>query len=369
MAKYQIYLTSDRGTRVTLLDQFTELEYTKVVNDVGVLRGLWPAEAFDPAWLTDDYRVEVWRAAMDDSPYMLDFAGFLRAYQQSTRDGIAEVAANWTDYNELLARRIVAYADGSAQADQTDEADDMMKKIVRQNLGDECVDNARNLTAWGLAVEAYTALGPSIEKKFSRRVVLDVLQELSDAAATKGTRVYFALEPRPDATCLFRTWVGQPGSDRTYPGGNNPVLVGLEYGNLLEPALEHDATAEENYIYAGGVGEGDVRTIQVASSAARIGVSAVGRREGWVDATNADTDAGVESEAEAALEERKAVDRFSGTLIEIPACIYGRDWGLGDRVTATYRGQTHDCLVKTVTVHITAAQGAVVNAALELLDD
>ena len=152
--RYQVYLTTDRGQRIALLDHFIELEYVRVVNDVGSLRGKWSAQEFDPAWLVDDMRVEVWRAFADDQAYRLDFAGFLRAWLEKTEGSVSTVSANWQDYNEILARRIVAYADGSVQADQTDEADDMMKKIVRQNLGDECVDTTRDLTAWGLSVEA-----------------------------------------------------------------------------------------------------------------------------------------------------------------------------------------------------------------------
>lgn len=356
----EAYLTTDRGVRLAPLDQAMELEYTRVVNDTGLLTGRWSQQAFDPSWLKLDHRIEVWRNRQ------LDFAGFLRYWNPRTEEGISTVEVGFPDYNELLSRRIVAYYDGSAQADKSDHADDFMRAVVRENFGADCVDVARDLSAWGLIVPPVTAdlhLGPTVEKKFSRRYVLDALQELAGAAATAGTRVYFALVPLTAQTCEFRTWVNQPGVDRT-----GTVLVGLEYGNLADPSLEHDAMDEISYVYAGGQGEGSARNIQVAQDAARIGASAIGRREAWADATIADTDAGVQAEADAALEAGRPRRSFAGTLVETPGCRYGRDWGLGDRITAVYLGQQYACLVKAVTVKSTAPDGEVITASLEVLE-
>lgn len=362
MSTVQVYLTTDLGVRIALLDQFMELEYTRVVNDIGTLRGTWSQQIFDPAWLHEDYRVEVWRAALAGGPKRLDTVGLLRYWNPKTTGMVGTVEIVAPDYNEILARRIVAYADGSAQADKTDEADDFMKEIVRDNMGADCVDTARDLTTWGLSVVADEALGPSVEKKFSRRVVLDAIRELAETATTNGTPVYFELAPLTSTTCEFRTWINQPGVDRTAD-----VLVGLEYGNLKDPSYEYDAMDELTYIYAGGQGEGAGRNIQAASDTARIGASAINRREGWADASVADTDAGVQTEADAALEAGKPRRFLGGTLVETPGCLYGRDWYFGDRVTAVYGGQQYACLVKAVTVRITSTDGEQITADLEVI--
>jgi len=352
----EAYLTTDRGQRIALLDGFEELEYTRVVNDVGMLRGVWSRQAFDPAWLRLDNRVEVWRRKR------LDFAGLLRYWNPITSDGVSTIEIVCPDYNELLGRRIVAYADGSAQADKSGYADNVMKAIVRENLGADCVDVARDLSAWGLSVAADESLGPTVDKKCSRRYVLDVLRELAAAAASEGTRTYFALEPTSSTTCVFRTWTGQPGMDRT-----GVILVGLEYGNLVDPVLEYDGMNEKTYVYAGGQGTGAVRNIQAAYDEARIGLSAINRREGWVDASAGDTDDLVAAEASAALQAGRPRRFFGGRLIETPGCVYGRDWAFGDRVTAVYDGQSYACLVKAVTVKVTATGGEQISADLELL--
>ncbi len=147
----------------------------------------------------------------------------------------------------------------------------------------------------------------------------------------------------------FRTYVNQIGLDHTYPSGVNPVLLGVEYGNLTGPKLSEDYSQEANVIYGGGQGYESDRYVYEVEDTVRSGRSIWGRREGWRDA-RADSTSAVQDEAKAALAESKPRIRFEGNIMDCPGTVYGIHWRWGDRVSAVYGGQTYNAQITTVRV-------------------
>lgn len=363
-AQYEIWLARDDGTRIGYVDSYESLEYTIVANDVGACKLVLPGTV-DRTLYAVDRRLEVWRQP-DGGALAQESFFFIRHLRDLTDgNGVRRLEVNGVDGNYLLDGRIVAYAVGSAQADQTNEIDDLMKAVVRENLGSTATDTTRDLTAAGLTVMADVALGTSITKASSRRNVLELLRDLGDAARTAGTQVYFRIVQTSATALEFRTYTGQPGIDRTLTAGRSAILIGVEFGNLAEPALDEDYADEVGYAYAGGQGEGADRVIQTASDTARTGRSLWGRREAFADARNESATAGVTAAANALLAERRPRRRFSGKLLDVPGTQYGRDWNWGDKVTASYAGLQFDCTVRAVRVSVTA-DGDDVDARLEV---
>ena len=73
----------------------------------------------------------------------------------------------------LLEGRIVAYPAADTNAQMTDEADDMMKRVFDTNLGASSTDATRVIS--GLTDAVDLAAGPSVDRAFAHYNVLSVL--------------------------------------------------------------------------------------------------------------------------------------------------------------------------------------------------
>ncbi len=340
---YEVWLCDQYGRRLTILDNLIDFEIVKVVNSVSYCSVTLPGN-FHETYQTligVDYMVEFWRSPAQGA-MTLESVFFVReiVYEEDVK-GNDIIILSGPDGNDLLDRRIVAYSAGSSQADKTDNADDMMKEIVTENLGSSATDSDRDLTDLNFTVAGDVSDGPSITKGFAWRNVLKTLTEIVYTSAENGTDLYFDVVPvvisSSEIGFDFRTYTNQPGQDRTYDT-NNPVVFSKEWGNLANPVLYYDYTNEANYVYGGGQGEGADRTISEQSDTTRIGASVWNRRERFADARNEATANGVANKAEEVLNESKPFKRFTGTLLDTPQARYGVDWFFGDKVEVSYRG-------------------------------
>jgi hypothetical protein len=352
--EYEIWLHQTDGRRLTLIEPLA-FEYVIPLNDIGRWTITLPAD-FDPAFIRKDRRISIWRAPAGGA-LRRECSGLLTWWQYAdTEAGMKTLRMAGPLMTALLKRRIVAYAAGSAEAEKTNQADDLMKAIVRENLGSLAA--AARQDSW-LTVEQDWTLGPSLSKGFSRRNVLAVLQDIADTARQNGTEIYFDLAPINDRDLVFRTYRDQPGRDRSAW-----LSVSIETGNLSKPSLTIDYDNEINFAYAGGQGEGALRTIETAEDTARSGLSAFARSEGFADARNDSSSAGVQATADALLTAGRPIIKFTGDLIDQPGTCYGGDWFHGDRLTANYRGLQFACLVRSL--HVSVKPGVeVVEAKLE----
>ena len=105
-------------------------------------------------------------------------------------------------------------------------------------------------------------------------------------------------------------------------------------------------------MYTGGQGEEAEREIVEVSDAARIGMSPWNRREGFADARNESTTAGVTAKGNEVLAAGRPRLRFSASLKDTELARYGMEWEFGDRVTASYRGRQFDGMIKAVTIGV-----------------
>ncbi len=338
---YEIYLLDPLKNRLALLDHLENLTYVRGLNQPGSWSLTLPDE-LSSILLRPDNLIEIWR--QNSLGHMkFEMMGFMRRPKFSTQGGRALVTLSGPGLLYLLAGRVVAYAAGSAEAAKSDQADDMIKAIIRENLGASAVA-ARDWTAQGLTVQADQSLAPSITKRFARREVAVVCQEIAAESFQRGTPLYYDLIPSWAGDVLsfeFRTYINQRGADHTYTSAF-PVVFGENFGNLDNPELEYDYWDEVTDVYAGGQGEAADRLISEQSDAARLGRSIWNRRERFVNATNEQTATELESAARAALDAGKPKVRFTGDLLSVPGSEYGVDWEFGDKVTGTYHDQQFD---------------------------
>jgi hypothetical protein len=364
--QYEIWILRDDGTRLGVLDSVSGFTFTHVVNNTGHFRvevvipatvpGLAAgrfatgAPAIQQSWFAKDRRILFWRKPATGA-MRLAFVGIIRRLRQS-RDarGLHTFRVSGHDLTGLLRRRVIAYAAASAQASMTDQADDMLTEIVKDNLGTDAAA-ARQISASYFSVATSPAAGPSLTKGFSYRNVLDVMREVADASREDGTYLFFGIEPLTETTYGFRTRVGEWGRDRTSDVGNG-LIFGEAFGNLANPVLDDDSTDEVNFAYGLGRGEEAAREVQTSEDTTRSGASVYARAEAAANAVLESTSAGVADVADARVQKGRPVVMFTADLLSVPGSEFGKDWDHGDRVTATAFERQFDCLIRATTVTV-----------------
>jgi hypothetical protein len=354
--EYELRLYGPTGSLQTIITDSFELDYTLVVNGVGVLVVTLPTTydslLFASGDVILDNRLEVWRKVAGGSPYLEGLAQWLVQKGDWIEGDTPLTRITALHANCLLDRRIVAYNSGSSQADKSAAAaDNRMKDVVDENLLAAAVDTDRSIATY-LQLQSDAGAGASISKAFSRRNVLAVLQEYAQSSTLAGTYLAFDIVSLTSALLEFRTYAGQRGVDRRWPNGVDPVLIGPEYGNIAEARLTFDHTVEKTVVYAGGQGEGAARTVAESEDASRTAASVLGRREMFIDSRMTNDATQLADEADASLRSQRPKQSFSALLVETDGSVYGLHYGYGDFLTVQLRGQSIECRLDTVHVRL-----------------
>lgn len=353
-AHYEVWLDTPGGERLHLLDSFRSLSYARKLNTVGRWSLQVAADRVPSQFVKDSALVELWRT-IPGRPAGLLMAGPVSTIDYSDQRGVDVLALLGEDGMGILERRIVAYDAASDEASKTDYADDMMKAIVRENLGALATDSTRDLSDYGVSVASDVSLGPSLTYEFARQNVFEVLRGIGQAAKSDGTPVYFDMVPRVlGSTAIgwrFETAITQLGVDRTYASGV-PTVFGREWGNLDAPRLTYDYTTEVSVMYAGGQGQASYMDVfkSIRSKALRRWVLA--HREAFIHIVNQRTQAGLQTAAKRVLEEHQATVTFTAVLKDTPQSRFGIDWDYGDKVVAVYRDIQVEGLVDAVEISL-----------------
>lgn len=361
MADYEILLLDPFGVQLAVLDGFTSLDYVRTVNGVGSLSLTIPKMYDDLMFrgndINIDSRIEI-RRRIGSGSFQLDTSTqwlIRNAKKILTDKGDRYTTLSAKDVNDLLDRRIVAYASGSAQAEKTTVCDDLIKAIVRENLGSSATDTARDWSSY-LAVQADLSLAPSIGKAFSRRNVLQVLQEIALSSYQAGTYLAFDVVATSQSQLEFRTYIGQRGIDHRWPTSTSPLLFGAEFGNLTDIVRGYDHSEEVTYGYSGGQGQGASRAIGTASDSVRIGQSPFGRIEQFSDARQTSSATLLADEADMIVKNGLPKNTFEARIIDTPQATYGLHYGFGDYVTAVFEGESIDCRIEKIRVQVKDGQ-------------
>lgn len=368
-ATYEIWLDDPAGNRITQLSTTAGFAYSRVENDKGWLINNLP-DTFDQNLITlPDGIIEIWRG-FGPGTLRLENAFFIRKRKKLSISGNHVIELGGPGISDLFRRRIVAYKAESAQALMTNEADDMMKQVVRDNLGASAAAG-RNLTliGGGLTIQKDLAKGPSITKAFAWKKVDQALKDIADTAKQKGTKLCFDLVPIiTDSSIIafeFRTYTGQRGDDHG-SSSSSPLYFGEEFGTLQDPVFEEDFTEESNYIYVGGQGQDATRTIEEVPDTARMARSIWNRCEDFKDARNQEDTEALKSEGNEALHQGRPRYYFSGKIVETENMRYGRDWHFGDLVVGVGFGRQSDCIISAVKVTKEGSGNETVEAWLEI---
>lgn len=350
MAEITCWLTDPFGVRVFPLAHYDRLVYTRAINDVGELQITLPG-TFDRSLVRVDGQVQVWR----DNKLDTETAWLIRKIRPET-DQYGVTKNILTAYSGLyLVDGRIVLSDFGSTATKTGPADDSMKGYVRENMGtlaatDRLIDSAL------FTVAADLTLGASVTHEGARQNLLQACQDLAKASTEAGTPLYFDVVYLPDTSMWeFRTYTGARGTDKSSTSGA-PVTLSVEYGSVGSEWMEDDYRNEVTVVYAVGQGNGAGRMATVQSDTTRSGRSPFGRRETYMSTSSEDSGA-LDSAANAELQRGRPRRIYEATIVSTSASQYGRDWTLGDIVTAQAYDQQFDCRVDAVTVTIDNLSG------------
>lgn len=318
-----------------IVTDMRNLSYVREVNTPGVLMFELNANHRAIADFELDGQVEVWRSNVERGiDWYCDFYGLWRGEERETdSNGSSIYRAICTGQMGFLNRPIVAYP--AATTNRTlftaQKAETIAKNLVTfnaTNLGTTGDGRERNVTLTGITVETDGGRGNSLDVACAWRNLLDVLKDVS---ATGGGD--FDLVKTGPAAWVFKWYPNQRGTDRS-----GSVVLALEYGNIANPKLVRSYMNDKTTAIVGGQGQEASRTIVV-----RTGTNySAGYNdcEFFVDARNTSTTAGLQNYGDTELINQKARDELTFDVLQVPQTLYGRDYFLGDLITARYETVT-----------------------------
>jgi hypothetical protein len=325
MAEYKLRIYRKH----TLVDEgadFLRLWYGERVNGAGAF-GVETSggHRWARGGLADMDRVEVWRrnrrAGID---WYRDFAGI---YRDGDLEGFGPGRFTGSGFGlrGLLAARVVAWKAGTANRSRflNRRAETIATTLAAYNAGPlALVSEGRLLDgAWAdFSVAADGENGPLLDWYCAYAPLLETLGDLAQVGEgdfdVEVTGSGYAFVWRP----------GQLGADR-----RGEARFGVELGNMAAPRYRVLRQGERTAAVVGGQDEGAARAVVV-----RYGTDwAAGRQwELFVDAGDVETTAGLEARGDRRLEERRARVDFNFEVVQTEGLAYGRDYFLGDVVTA-----------------------------------
>jgi hypothetical protein len=243
------------------------------------------------------------------------------------------------DQNILLDGYIVAYQQGSGEADKTDQFDDICKRVVIENMITP-TDTTRTLS--GITTDTGTGDAGDITVSLANKSLLSVCREMADGSFQAGIYLVFDFVNTGPGTYEMRTYIGQRGADHG-KASQDPRLI-----TLRNARLESNLSNSANVVRAGGMGSKAARVIKTATNSTSVAYSKFARREVFVSASGVETEAAVQAFANAELWRRRQKMILTGVIEDTPGMQYGLDYSFGDIVVAQYQGISIDCHIAAV---------------------
>lgn len=403
-AAYEIWLQDDGGNKITLLDQFNSVSYTRVVAGFATLQIVIPFFAYVqkvPSIFQPDWRIEVWRSAAEGIPQRREGVFLLRKPRIYTNDdGLRQIELFGRSPLDLLHRREIIQKAGTSYTSKTAAIDDMMKAIVREQMlygsaldENGTVDNTRAFPQYEFTVQSDKALGPSVSRSFADRNVLDVLKDLRDASiqlaldSSSNKKIYFdmvtlelnnfeidildedgeiilddagiaildetSFETLSPVGFQFQTFADLRGIDRT-----SLLEFSIENGNLSNADYSKTYEDEINTVIVRGQGQGDSRQIVIVKDNSRVNASRWNRSENTFEASNETTTTGLTNAGKEELGKGVPLEVLNCDFLSIPpgpnnpSSLYGIDWDLGDLVRINYSNMQFNAEIMMVHISL-----------------
>lgn len=342
-AEYTVFLNNAFGYRAACVSDFIKLSYTMTTSGEGGGFRLDLLSTFDMSLVQLGGFVEIYRSVDGRWPCLEDVYLIQSIPQAQARRGTrfyslegGSLTKAWLGGNA----RVVAHLAGEAGDAKTDTSDNAAKYYIAQTLGNGAGSSGdtfgRDLSQlYGLTVEPYRSLGPSVTISGAFRPLKDVLAEIkrkSEEDATNPKRLYWTIRPKSFNPLQFEvvTFVDIYGVDRSATSVQ-PVYLAMEFGTLMEVDQDYDyreAWPSVYVRYAGGASS--TRVTDTASD--RLYAYPAAFAEAVYDATASGTSAAAQAAAKSKLNEGKPRRLARVKTLDSEVVRDGVEYCLGDRV-------------------------------------
>jgi hypothetical protein len=293
----------------------------------------------------DNAQIEVFRRNITMGiDWYTDFYGLFRKKVLDTPTDIDYFHAGCPGQMTRLGWAYILYPDklDNLSVFTAQPAETVMKTLVKYNVtvSNALTSNGR-LTGWplgGITIETDLGRGNVIDWKCPLKNLLSELQGIAKIAGGD-----FDLVKTGAATWDFRFYPGQLGTDR-----HASVAFSTANGNMKNPAYGLDKISESTIALVGGRGDASNRSFQtVLGNTYNLTTNYI---EIFVHAADGDSDDYLIAKGKEALYSAQARNRLSFQVLQTPATQYGRDYFLGDLVSAYYKGITFQQKVHAINV-------------------
>ena len=340
--EYKLRLFNSSGLLKGEITDFDKLSYTKVVNAPGIMSlgmSMYNLAVPNIAYTS---QIEVWRKPEYQAWYR-DFIGLTRKAKWSYQDGLPYVEYTAPGIIDMLRWRIVAWTANYANRSRFIGAafETIANTLVKQNCN-TAIGRLRGGNITGFTVEASGGYGGTIDWFCAYDNLLKTLQKLCEI----GAGDFDVVKTSPTAW-QWRWYDGQLGTDRSAT-----VTFAMGLGNMADPEYEEDYITEATAAVVGGKGEDNNRATSIRTGA-NYDVS-LNNTEIFVNASDADTTAGLDTAGDEKLAEVQMKPRFKFSVQQAPACLYGVHYFLGDITKAInpFTSSADKYKVQEVTVNV-----------------
>jgi len=333
------------GKVVATFDQRLEWTLTREINAAGSFGFHINGDDARVALFDLDSQVEFWVTDPENGIAWRKEAEFFHSDYDYYTDasGARHFVSMGKGYVDLLNRTINQGKAGSAGSAKAGQAETVIKAYVDEQAGPGAGARARS----GLTIQIDTMSGNAINIQRSYRNLLEICHDVAAIGGGDFDVVGTHASQAGPATFDFRWYLGQRGDDRRLT-----VIFSEGYGNMAEPRLEVRRSQVRNWAFVAGQGEGAARETVLRQDALSIGLSPWGQREVFVDAreVEAGNTAALNDKGDTTLAENLATVAFSFKPVQSPGCLWGRDYFLGDLVTARYQNTDYERKIQSATI-------------------
>jgi hypothetical protein len=362
-----VLLRDQTGKKVAVFEDFFSLSLTRTVNDVCSYS--FSIDGNDPRRnsFQPDGQIEVWRGIPGVLKWYKEFQGFhITQGKAMGDDGKITFTSSGVGYNDLLARRVIAFKSGTIRAAKNCSAETAMKQYVDENCTKDLMTVVGRLSDGyfpNFSIEGdktATSLVPiqnwAGDKAFEN--LLDVLKEIATLSG-----IDFEVIGTGPAEFTFVTYLEQMGSNRTYSTvtasgkneyGNVPVVFGAVFGSVQSAEYSLDRMSEANVVIVQGKGDGSTKHTLTVSDSKAIAVSPWNMREVSRSASSSDFEYQLRDFGNQTLKEMAAKEVVSSCVpLQTPSSLYGKNYFLGDKITVWFDDVKMNKRIVSVTLDYT----------------
>jgi hypothetical protein len=312
---YNLYVRDSNFKRIGEITDYNKLDFIPRFNAVGSFALELPTDCVAAREL-----IKLKYGIIVKKDGQTVFSGNVKSRKRAFNSSIDTMIFSGTDDNVYLATRLV-YPEPSGDFSlsaydvRTGKAETVMKQYVNYNAG-----SAALLERKILSVEADKGLGGTVTGRGRFHSLLELLQKLATSSPEWGELGFQVVQANDGLQ--FRVYHPQ---DRTKTAFFSPLL-----GNLTSFEYENN-DPESNFVIVGGGGEGAERVIKQQGD--NNSIANYGRMESFVDQRNTSEEEELNQSLDEELINKSEKNSFNFTPIDTPQLAFGRDYGLGDKVS------------------------------------